>query len=416
MEERNNPKAIGRAVIVWGAADLYFIVSVMTAVLFGILSPELQKHLNLTTAEVGLLGSVFFLSYGLAQLVTGSLIDYLGPRFTLTGSAIIAAAGLYLLSIADSLTVAIGAKLLVGIGLSSSYIGALYLAGTWFPKERFPLVSGVTEMSANIFTATLVLIMALSGGLVSYGLVMGTLGSVVLALGVLIFIFVRSAPDEVRQPENSGRESGFLSDVHTLVSIPQFWLGAIYFSTAFAVYLAFADLWNIPDQMAYGNSLESAAIMNAMLPLGGAFGAVLAGWIADYLDRRSTVAKVYIIAMTLVSAALIYGPKLPVSAAFFLLFVLGFFFGGAVLGFPLVAQHIPPVLKGRAFGLMAMIAYLLSALLQYVMGVLLGQQPAPGTPEAIHDFKLAMTPLMITIVIGLICSRWLRDPEKEPTK
>ena len=130
MNTRDNSRGIWRSIIVWGAGDLYFIVSVMTAVLFGILSPDLQKHLQLTTAQVGLLSSVFFLSYGLAQLVTGSLIDYLGPRFTLAGSAVIAALGLFLLSEASSLQVALGAKFLVGIGLSASYIGAIYLAGT----------------------------------------------------------------------------------------------------------------------------------------------------------------------------------------------------------------------------------------------------------------------------------------------
>lgn len=412
MYKRNNSKGIWRAIIVWGTGDLYFILSVVTAVLFGILSPELQKHLNLTAAQVGLLGSVFFLSYGLAQLVTGSLIDLLGPRITLAGSAVIAAAGLFLLSEAGSLEVALTAKSLVGIGLSASYIGAIYLAGTWFPSERFPLVSGVTEMSANIFTAALVLVMAISGGFVSYGFVMRSLGLVILILGILIFIIVRSAPQTSSETEKVSQETGYLSDVRTLVSIPQFWLGAIYFSAAFAVYLAFADLWNIPDQLAYGNSLETAAIMNAMLPLGGAFGAVLAGWFSDYLGRRSIVAKSYMGGMLTVSAVMIYGPTLPISIAFILLMILGFFFGGAVLGFPLVEQHIPPALKGRAFGFMAMIAYLLSALLQYIMGVILGLQPSPGTPAAIHDFKLALTPLIIVLVIGIISSRWLRDPKQ----
>ena len=263
----NSSKGLGRAILVWGTADLYFIVSVMTAVLFAILSPELQKHLNLTTAQVGLLGSVFFLSFGLAQLVTGSLVDYLGPRFTLAGSAVIAAAGLYLLSEANSLPIALGAKFLVGIGLSASYIGTMYLAGTWFPKERFSLVSGVTEMSANIVTACLVLVIAISGALVGYGAVMKTLGSTILILGILIFVIVRSAPAIGTTTNDVSTSQGFLSDIQTLFAIPQFWMGVIYFSTAFGVYLAFADLWNIPDQLAYGNSLESSAIMNAMLPL-----------------------------------------------------------------------------------------------------------------------------------------------------
>ena len=87
MDNRDYAKGIWRAVIVWGACDLYFIVSVMIAVLFGILSPDLQKQLHLDNAQLGLLGLVVFLSYGLAQLVAGSLMDSWNPRLILAGSA-----------------------------------------------------------------------------------------------------------------------------------------------------------------------------------------------------------------------------------------------------------------------------------------------------------------------------------------
>ncbi len=73
MENKSKSHVTKRAILVWGAADLYFILSVITAVLFGILSPDLQKELNLSSAQIGLLGSVFFLSYGIAQLFAGGL-------------------------------------------------------------------------------------------------------------------------------------------------------------------------------------------------------------------------------------------------------------------------------------------------------------------------------------------------------
>lgn len=195
------------------------------------------------------------------------------------------------------------------------------------------------------------------------------------------------------------------------MKIPQFWFGTVYFSAGFGVLMAISNLWNIPDQLAYGHSIETAASMNALLPLGGAFGAILAGWIADYLGRRALVARFYIGGMLLLGAFVIYGPDFPTAIAFLILVVMGFFFGGAVMGFPLVGQHVPSELQGSAFGLMAAIAYLVSALLQYLVGALITGSNTPGTPAAIHDFKLALTPLIVTLAIGFVCSLWLRDPE-----
>lgn len=411
MDKQRWSQGLFRAILVWGVADIYFILSVITAVLFGILSPDVQKQLNLDSAQIGLLGSIFFLSYGIAQLVAGSLIDSLGPRLTLAGSSLIATAGLFLLSAAGDIKLAIPAQLLIGAGLSTSYVGAIYLAGTWFPPERFSLVSGITQMSANIMTALVVLIMAISGAIVSFRIVTKTMGIAILAIGVLMFLFVQSASKLNNKSGGEGQKSGFIANIHKLLVIPQFWMGTIYFSAGFGVLLAFSNLWNIPDQLAYGHTIEYAAVMNAMLPLGGAFGAIVAGWVSDHLGRKSVVAKFYITGMLVLAAVLVYGPTFPTAVALLLLVILGFFFGGAVLGFPLVGQHVPTALQGSAFGLMATIAYLVSAFLQYLVGALLGQTPTPGTAAAISDFKLALTPFVIVLLIGFVCSRWLKDSE-----
>lgn len=413
MTTNSQDKSTGRfrALAIWGSSDIYFIASVSIAVLFGILSPNIQNQLHLSNTQLGLFGSVFFISYGVAQLAAGGLMDSLGPRLTLAGSAVIATCGLLLLSVSGHFRMAIVAQILIGVGLSTSYVGAIYLAGMWFPRERFSLVSGATQMSANMAIAALALIMAFSGALVSFRIAMRAMAFVILAIGVLMFIFVRSSgrPGGEKAADYS-TGGGFAHNMRKISKIPQFWLGTIYFSAGFGVLIAFSDLWIVPDQLAYGHSISTAASMNALLSLGGAFGAILAGWISDHLGRRSLVAKFYIGGMLLVGAVVVYGPNFPTAIAFLIFAVLGFFFGGAVMGFPLVGRYVPAGLQGSAFGLMATIAYLLSAILQYLAGALVTRAHTPGTSAAIHDFKLALSPLIIVLAIGFVCSQWLRDP------
>ncbi len=405
-----NTSSATRSIMIWGVGDIYFIVSVIIAILLGMLSPDVQKQLHLTQTQIGMLGSVFFLCYGIAQLVGGRLMDSCGPRLTLTVSALITSGGLFLFAKAESFTQLLIAQTLSGIGLSTSYIGAIFLASAWFPPARFALISGITQMSANLMAVIAIVGIVFTGALLlGFQSIMSCLAITVLGIALLLFLVVRGTP-LAQQNTPSNKKVTLWSDIHVLTSIPQFWVGTLYFSASFGVLMAFSNLWNVPNQISYGHSLQIASVMTAMLPLGGVFGATISGWLMGITKRGSRVAMFYITGIFIVITVLIYGPVLSSTPTFLLLMLLGFFFGGAVLGFPLVGQHIPNSLKGTGFGLMATIAYLVSALLQYLVGALLGQSVAlPGGIATIHDFKIALSPLVITLAIGCIGSLWLKD-------
>lgn len=397
--------------IVWGISDIFFILAVTVTIIFGMLSPNLQTQLHLSSAQLGSLGFAFFLSFGITQLLTGGLIDSLGPRIMLTLSAFISAIGLFLLSIADGFHQAFIAQIITGVGFSSSYVGAIYLATMWFSQKYFSLVAGITLMSANVVSASLIFILAIAGAVnTDFRLIMAILSIASLIIAFLLFLFVRKSPPSKNQKIGTNTEkSNAWKDLSKLVQIPQFWLGTIYFSTTIGVYLAFSSLWNIPESIAYGHSLKTATMMSATLRYGTALGSVLSGLIASYLNSCSVITKFYSSGALLIGAILTYGPMLPVSAVFLAFGLLGFFFGGAALGFPLVGQYIPTPLKGTGFGLMAAMGYLLCAFLEYIIGVILSYQVSSDSHPSVVAFEIALTPLVITLAIGWLCTLWLHD-------
>lgn len=399
--------------IVWGISDIYFILAVTVTIVFGVLSPDLQTQLKLSSAQLGFLGFAFFLSFGMTQLLMGSLVDSWGPRLTLTLSACVSAIGLYLLSIAENFNHAFIAQIITGAGLSTSYVGTIYLATMWFSQKYFSLVAGITLMSANIMSATLISTLALAGSVtINFRVVMTTLAVASLILSFLLFLLVRKSPNSNQNMVTSAHKTNFWEDLSKLLIIPQFWLGTLYFSTTIGVYLAFSSLWNVPDSIAYGHNLKTATMMSATLRYGTALGSVLSGFIASYLNRCSIITKFYSIGALVLGAIIIYGPIFPVPVVFLIFALLGFFFGGAALGFPLVGQYIPSTLKGTGFGLMAALGYLLCAFLQYLTGVLLSFQVPTGTQPSVDAFTIALTPLVITLAIGWFCTLWLRDAKK----
>lgn len=399
---KDTPKT-GLSLLIWGLADLYFILSVTFAMLLGVVLPNIATELHLSTANVGLLGFSFFLSFGFMQFFAGSLIDSKGPKIALSVSALIAAIGFLFLFEAKTLISALIAQMIIGVGFSITYVGAIYLAEKWFSKKLFPLMSGFTQMSANLISALVLLVMAVTGAVsANFRIIAIILGVISLILASFLFLFVKSPPSEKK-----ALKSPFLSsNLAELLRIPQFWFGILFFGSNFGVFLAFSSLWNIPDSIAYGHSLATATKMSAMLRFGGAFGALLSGWLVRRLGHCSTLAKVYSTGALLLTIGLILGPVFPNLVTFSLMGLMGFFFGGTALGFPLVAQHIPHNLKGAGFGLMTSFGYLLSAFLEYLVGVILNKSQLPLT---VLEFKLALAPLILLTLIGCFCSWKLHE-------
>lgn len=403
-----------QSLIVWGVSDIYFILAVTVTIVFGVLSSDLQSQLNLSSAQLGFLEFGFFLSFGMTQLLAGCLVDSWGPKIALSLSACVAAIGLFLLSIAEGFYSAFIAQTIAGAGLSTSYVGAIYLATMWFSQKYFSLIAGVTLMSANIISASLISIMALTDTvMINFRVIMIALAIASLLLSILLFLIVRKSPFLDQNIPSKSQNSHFREDLFKLFHIPQFWLGTLYFSSTIGVYLAYSSLWNVPASLAFGHNLKTATLMSATLRYGTALGSLLSGFIAGYINNCSIIAKFYSSGALLLALILIYGSIFSVSVVFLVFFLLGFFFGGAALGFPLVGQYIPSTLKGTGFGLMAAMGYLLCAFLQYITGLLLGYEAATTSLSAIDAFKIALTPLVITLAIGWFCTLRLRDAKKQ---
>lgn len=401
--------------IVWGIADIFFILAITVTIVFGVLSPDLQAQLNLSNSQLGFLGFAFFLSFGITPLLAGGLIDSLGPRITLAVSACVSAVGLYLLSTAEHFQHAFIAQIISGAGLSTSYIGAIYLATMWFSQKYFSLIAGITLMSGNIVSATLISILALGDAVsINYRVMMNALALVSLIIAILLFLLVRKSPNSSQPAKADTQKTDFWKDLSKLLHIPQFWLGSIYFSATMGVFLTFSSLWNIPESLAYGHSLKTATMLSATLRYGTALGSFLCGFIASYLNKCAIITKFYSFGALLMGIILFYGPDFPLPVVFLVFALIGFFFGGAALGFPLVGQYIPATLKGTGFGLMASMGYLLCAFLQYLTGVLLNSQVKRGFHPTTDAFIVALTPLVITLTIGWICTFWLKDVKNNP--
>ena len=115
-----------------------------------IIEADLVRDLGFSAAGLGLLTSVYFISFASFQLPLGLLLDRFGPRRTESTLLLFAALGALVFSQADSLGGLIFGRLLIGLGVSACLMASFKAFVLWFPPERLPLINGLQMVAGGL--------------------------------------------------------------------------------------------------------------------------------------------------------------------------------------------------------------------------------------------------------------------------
>ena len=164
---------------------------------------DLMAEFAISGAVLGTLSALYFYPYVLMQVPLGALIDRLGVRALLSTALLIGGIGSVLFALAQSIETAYLGRILIGIGSAVGFLSSLALAGKWFPPHRFAFLAGLVMFFGMISG------IAASGPLAifveNYGwrTAMWSLGGFSILLAVLVFFFVRNAPEGPVGEENA---------------------------------------------------------------------------------------------------------------------------------------------------------------------------------------------------------------------
>src|SRR5258706_6420241 len=151
-----------------------------------VIGQTLAAEFGLSSGGLGLLSAVYFLSFALFQVPLGLLLDRFGPRRVNATLLLAAAAGALWFAFAHSAVSAIGARALIGLGVSGALMASFTAFVLWYPADRLSTMNGVTFSAGALgaITATVplelllrvanwrgaVLLLAAASGLFSLGL------------------------------------------------------------------------------------------------------------------------------------------------------------------------------------------------------------------------------------------------------
>lgn len=185
-------------VFIWSIAAFFFLYEFFLRTFLGSLEPQIIKALNLNATTFSLIGSVYYLTYGLMQIPVGIIVDKFGVKITMVFASAICGISALVFASADSFALGMAGRLIMGFGSSFAFICLLVIAREWFPKKNFGLFAGLSQ-----FVGTLGPILA-GGPLIAFlkaeGLdwreLITALGFLGFVITILSFIFVHGKKAE----------------------------------------------------------------------------------------------------------------------------------------------------------------------------------------------------------------------------
>lgn len=256
---------------------------------------SIRADLHLSDAQMGLLLSAFSVSYGLAQIPVGILIDRMGPR-RIMGTGLVLWSGAQMAAgLVGGLAPFIAARAALGIGESPMYLAGTKVCSNWFRASARAFPIGLFNASSALGPAIAPLV--LTWLLLAYGwramfVVVGIAG---LLIAVLWAVFYRD-------PEQDGisiEERRWIlaeDEPDAPGAAPTGWTSLLRDRTAWGMALGFVGViyltwlygtW-LPDylQRARHLSLAQAGIWTAVPQGCGFLGALLGGAASRSLSHR----------------------------------------------------------------------------------------------------------------------------------
>ncbi|MGJ8669495.1 MAG: MFS transporter [Oceanococcus sp.] len=335
-----------------------FVLGFFHRVAPGVVAPDLMASFGISAAALGSLAAVYYYIYTALQIPSGILSDTLGPRYTVSAAGLIAAAGSVVFGLAEDFTTASIGRMMVGLGVSFTFVGLMKFNTLWFPENRYGLVSGLTLLIGNAGAVLAATPLAWVLAYASWREVFVSVGVVGCVLAVLTFILLRNKPEDAGfpniltlqgKPLHSQAHRHWSREIYGALRNADVWPGFVVMFGVVGTALAFVGLWIVPlMQDVHGLSRTAAANCATVMLLSTAVGSLCGGSLSDALGRRKPLAILCALCALLGWLGLLYLPWGPGWSIYLLLALIGLSAGGCTVAYAVAKEVAPPMFSGMA--------------------------------------------------------------------
>lgn len=367
--------------------------------------------------DLGLLTSVYFLTFAAVQLPLGVALDRYGPRRVQATLLLVAALGAAVFATADGLWTLVIGRGLIGIGVAGGLMAAFKAYSMTVPNERLPLVNGIHMAAGGLG--------ALAGG-VPAELIVDAVGwrelfFILAGLSVAAAALVAALGPRWQPTGPSDKVADQIRVVGGILRDPVFLRVAAFCVPSQATALAVPGLWAGPWlRNVQGLDATTAAIVLSAMAASMMCGFLGFGVLSTRLSARGiptlNVAIAGMVAFMVVQAALVLLPAhagIPVWLAYALVANSG------VLLFPTLGGFFPLAMAGRVNTALNFVVFSASFAIQWLIGVAVERWSdalgLKGAFDASFMILLALQAVGLVVLLAKLPKRETRPQPSSPT-
>lgn len=383
---------------------LGYYLSYLLRTVNAVISPDLTRDLALSAADLGLLTSAYFLTFGMAQIPLGIALDRYGPKRVEGFLMILAGIGAIAFALGDSLGQLGLARGLIGLGVSACLMAGLKGFAMWYPPERQSSMVGFIMAAGAMGALTASAPVEAMLPFLGWRGVFWVIAGLAFAIAALIFF---SLPGDAPHTSNESIAQAFRSVGHIFVSVSflRFAGSAMFFTGGF---MAMQSLWAVPWLMNINQmSLTTAASYLMILNIGMLVGQLSIGVLGTRLNRRGVLPlhmmQVGFALMLLVQIGILFG----IGPVFLLWFLLGVMSAVNSQAYLATSAHFPKEAFGRVSTAINLMAFLGAFLVQWGLGVALDVLQGGGwsVPASLQAAFAGLIVLQMLSFLPLVMGR-----------
>lgn len=395
LQEIDDPAIVKKEYKYWRMRIFYsmfigYIFYYFTRKSFTFAMPALMQDLGFDKAELGLLGSILYITYGLSKFASGLMSDQSNPRFFMAIGLIITGLTNICFGFSSSLIF-----FAIFWGLNGWFQGCGWppcarLLTHWYSKSERGTWWSVWSTSHNIGGFLIPIVAGACAEYFGWRYAMFIPGAICIVMGFFLINRLRDTPQSLGLPpiekyrndyptneKNTAKTEKELSTREILFDyvLTNKWLWILAFASFFVYIIRMAiNDWTalyLIETKHYSMIKANACV--SLFEIGGLFGMLCAGWLSDRIHkgRRGPINVIFSVGMLGSVIFLWMSPEASAWIDSSILFVIGFFLFGPQMLIGLAAAELShKKAAGTASGFAGWFAYFGAAAAGYPLGKL----------------------------------------------
>lgn len=367
-----------------GYAGFYF-----TRKSFNYAVPALITDLGIDKSDIGLMTTLFYITYGISKFFSGVFSDQSNPRYFMAIGLMLTGVTNIFFGLSSSLFMFMTLWILNAWFQGWGWPACSKLLTTWYSRTERGLWWSIWNTAHNVGGALIPLIIGYLTLHYSWrhGFIFAGISAIVI--GIMLILRLRGTPESMGLPsvgqwrndqlelaqEREGANLSWREILQRYVFFNKYiWLLALSYTLVYIVRTAINDWGNIYLTEKYHYDIVSANSILSLFEIGGFVGSLAAGWGSDRLfsSNRGPMALLFAIGIfcSILALWIMAQEKRVLQGAVF--FAIGFFvFGPQMLIGMAAAECSHKKTAGAATGFVGLFAYLGAALAGYPLAIIM---------------------------------------------